>query len=268
GSIFSDSASCVTPNDSSGHDNRGAGDGGLRPRCGEVYVLYGSRDWPATIDLNAPPASATHVIGAHSGDLLGSQLHSADINGGGKTDPKMGALQATAPDDRGSTGAVYVVYGSAGVPGARIDLANPQASGLRITTIYGENNLDCAGDSVRSYDINRDGMSDLFIGSPENTFDINGEERENAGDTKGSFGRPDFLPEVIKLYAPPAGIRIFRLAGAHGEDQGLLGGDEFSYRLCGADVDGDGYVDYIANAMHGDGFAQQVTNGGNVYIFS
>ncbi|HMG34372.1 MAG TPA: hypothetical protein VKM94_10575 [Blastocatellia bacterium] len=268
GSIFRDSASYVSPNDSSGHDNRGASDGGLRPRCGEVYVLYGSHNWPALIDLSSPPANATHVIGANSGDLLGSQLHSGDINGDGRTDLIMGALQATAPDGRGNTGAVYVVYGSPGIVGATIDLADPQASGLRITSIYGEQALDCAGDSVRSYDINRDGMFDLFIGSPENTFDIGSEEREDAGDTKVIFGRAGFLPEVIKLYDPPPGLQIFRLAGAHGEDQGVLGGDEFSYRLCGADVDGDGYTDYIANAMHGDGFADRVANGGNVYIFS
>jgi len=137
-----------------------------------------------------------------------------------------------------------------------------------VAAIYGEHDLDCAGDSVRTYDINKDGLSDLFIGSPERTFTINGEEREDAGVTEIIFGQRDFLPSVIKLYSPPASPPIFRLAGAHGELQGMAGGDEFSYRLTGADVDGDGYIDYVANAMHGDGFNNGVLNGGNVYIFS
>jgi len=276
GSIFRDSASYVAASPSDvppgfplvGHDSRGASFGGQRPGCGEVYVLYGAHTWPATIDLRTPPANATHVIGAMSGDLLGSQLHSADLNGDGKTELIMGALQATSPD-MPATGAVYIVYGSPGVAGATIDLANPHGSGLRITSIYGEQTLDCAGDSVRSFDINRDGMSDLFIGSPENTFSVGGERREDAGDTNVIFGQHDFLPEIIKLYElSPSGPRVFRLAGAHGKDQGVAGGDEFSYRLTGADVDGDGYIDYIANAMHGDGFGNALMNAGNVYIFS
>ncbi len=270
GSINRDSASYVTPEDHlSGHDAKAASFGGLRPACGEAYVIYGQRNWPATISLSDPPKNSTHVIGANNFDFLGSQLHSGDLNGDGRTDLVIGALRATAPDNQGQTGAVYVIYGSATLPGATIDLANPDASGERVATIYGEHALDCAGDSVRTYDINKDGLSDLFIGSPERTFTMpNGELREDAGVTEIIYGQRDFLPAVIKLYDPPASPPIFRLAGAHGNDQGMAGGDEFSYRLAGADVDGDGYIDYVANAMHGDGFNNGVLNGGNVYIFS
>lgn len=268
GSIFRDSGSYVTPNDQdSGHNNFGASLPG-RPGCGAAYVIYGQQNWPANIDLRTPPPSATHVIGAHAFDLLGSQVHSGDLNGDGRNDLVLGALQAIAPDNKGKTGAVYVIYGAPNLPGSTIDLADPDSSGLRVTTIYGEHHLDCAGDSVRTYDINRDGLSDLFIGSPERTFDIGSEEREDAGVTEIIYGQRDFLPAVIKLYDPPASPRIFRLAGAHGDIQGIAGGDEFSYRLTGGDVDGDGYIDYIANAMHGDGFNNSLTNAGNVYIFS
>ena len=268
GSIFRDSGSYVTPNDQdSGHNNFGASLPG-RPGCGAAYVIYGQPNWPANIDLRTPPVSATHVIGAHAFDLLGSQVHSGDLNGDGRNDLVLGALQAMAPDNKGKTGAVYIVYGAPNLVGSTIDLADPDSSGLRVTTIYGEHHLDCAGDSVRTYDINKDGLSDLFIGSPERTFDIGSEEREDAGVTEIIYGQRDFLPSVIKLYDPPASPRIFRLAGAHGELQGIAGGDEFSYRLTGGDVDGDGYIDYIANAMHGDGFNNSLTNAGNVYIFS
>lgn len=268
GSIDRDSGFYVAPNIGGGHNFFAASFNGQRPLCGEAYVIYGQGNWPATINLSSPPQNATHVIGANPTDFLASQLHSGDVNGDGRTDLIIGALLATAPDNRGQTGAVYVIYGSATLPGATIDLANPSASGQRVTAIYGEHVLDCAGDSVRTYDINKDGLSDLFIGSPERTFDLNGEEREDAGVTELIYGQRDFLPAVIKLYDPPASPRIFRLAGAHGEEQGVEGGDEFSYRLAGADVDGDGYIDYIANAMHGDGLGNSVLNGGNVYIFS
>lgn len=262
GSIDRDSASYVTPDIQNGHNFFAASFGGLRDLCGEAYVIYGQRNWPATIDLSSPPANATHVIGANAHDFLASQLHSGDINGDGRTDLIIGALLATAPDSMGQTGAVFVVYGSPTLAGKTIDLANPSASGERVTAIYGEHVLDCAGDSVRTYDINRDGLSDLFIGSPERTFTVPGEpEREEAGVTELIFGQRDFLPPVIKLYDPPASPRIFRLAGAQDDD-------EFSYRLAGADVDGDGYIDYIANAMHGDGFGDGVLDGGEVYVFS
>jgi hypothetical protein len=267
GSILRDSASYVTPSDSSGHDSRAADFNGLRPFCGEAYVIYGQRNWPPDIFLASPPLNSTHVIGAHAGDFLGSQVHSGDVNGDGRNDLIIGALHAEAPDNQGKTGAVYVIYGSASLAGATIDLASPDVSGQHITTVYGEHALDCAGDSVRTYDINKDGLSDLFIGSPERTFTL-GEMREDAGVTEIIYGQRDFLPPVVKLYDPPDGLPIFRLAGAHGDGQGVAGGDEFSYRLTGADVDGDGYVDYIANAMHGDGFANTKLNAGNVYIFS
>jgi len=270
GSIDRDSASYVTPDDqTTGHNFNAASFGGQRPGCGEAFVIYGQRNWPAVIDLRSPPPNATHIIGANNFDFLGAELHSGDINGDGRTDLIIGALQAMAPDNQGKTGAVYVIYGSATLPRAIIDLANPDASGQRVATIYGEHDLDCAGDSVRTYDINKDGLSDLFIGSPERTFTMpNGELREGAGVTEIIYGQRDFLPPVIKLYDPPASPPIFRLAGAHGDLQGIAGGDEFSYRLAGADVDGDGYIDYVANAMHGDGLNNGILNGGNVYIFS
>jgi FG-GAP repeat protein len=273
GSINRDSASYVSPSDDTGHDARAADDGGQRSQCGEAYVIYGQHNWPAVTDLRNPDASnpvvkSTHIIGAHEFDFLGSQVHSGDLNGDGHTDLVIGALRATAPDNQGQTGAVYVIYGSATLPGSTIDMANPDASGQRVSTIYGENNLDCAGDSVRTYDINKDGLSDLFIGSPERTFTINGEDREDTGVTEIIYGQRDFLPSVIKLYDPPVSPPIFRLAGAHGKIDGVRDGDEFSYRLAGIDVDGDGYIDYIANAMHGDGLNGDMTDGGNVYIFS
>src|SRR6185295_7018276 len=213
-------------------------------------------------------ANATHIIGAHAEDYLGSQVHSGDLNGDGRTDLVIGALRALAPDGKGQTGAVYVIYGSPNLPGATIDLLNPAASAFAITSIYGEHNLDCAGDSVRTYDINKDGLSDLFVGSPERTFEVNGEDRDDAGVTEIIYGQRDFLPAVVKFYDPPASPRIFPLAGAHGAGQGVDGGDEFSYRLAGGDVDGDGYIDYISNAMHGDGIFNRYQNAGNVYIFS
>jgi hypothetical protein len=264
GSIFRDSGSFIDVNQAGGHNSFGASNGGTRIRCGEAFVVYGQSNWPALTDLKTPPATATHIIGAITGDLLGSQVHSGDVNGDGKTDLILGALQAVAPDNRGGTGAVYVIYGSPNLMGARIDLAGPDSPNIRISRIYGDRAGDCAGDSVRTYDINKDGFSDLFVGSPEHTFMINGEERANTGATMVIFGQSDFLPPVIKFFDPPTTPKLFMLAGNEGPD----GGDEFSYRLAGADVDGDGYLDYLANSMHGDGFSDGLTNAGQVQVFS
>jgi hypothetical protein len=264
GSIFRDSGSYNTPTADNGHESQGASNGGGRLGCGEAFVIYGQTNWPALTDLKNPPSTATHIIGAQAFDLLGSQVHSGDVNGDGKTDIIIGALQAKAPDNRGNTGAVYVIYGSPAVIGARIDLAAADPPNIRITRIYGDRPGDCAGDSVRAYDINKDGFSDLFVGSPEHTFMINGEMREDTGATMVIFGQSDFLPPVIKFFDPPVTPKLYMLAG----NEALDGGDEFSYRLAGADVDGDGYIDYLANSMHGDGFNDSSINAGQVQIFS
>lgn len=264
GSIFRDSGSFIDVNNAGGHNSFGASNGGTRERGGEAFVIYGQSNWPTLTDLKTPPATATHIIGASAFDLLGSQVHSGDVNGDGKTDVIIGALQALAPDNRGRTGAVYVIYGSPNLVGARIDLAAADSPAIRITRIYGDRPGDCAGDSVRTYDINKDGFSDLFVGSPEHTFMINGEMREDTGATMVIFGQSDFLPPVIKFYDPPTTPKLYMLAG----NESLDGGDEFSYRLAGADVDGDGYVDYLANSMHGDGFNDGITNAGQVQVFS
>jgi hypothetical protein len=63
-------------------------------------------------------------------------------------------------------------------------------------------------------------------------------------------------------------MTIYRLAGAEGDGQSAYGGFTFSYRITGADIDGDGYIDYIANAMHGNGATGATQHTGNVYIFS
>ena len=263
GSIFRDSGSYVSPGVESGHNSFGANFNGQRLRCGEAYVIYGKSNW-TDVDLHVPPATATRIIGAREGDLLGSQLHSADLNGDGKTELIIGALQATAPDQRGNTGAVYVIYGGSPLHGLTIDLAQPDPPGITISRLYGEKAGDCAGDSVRSYDINKDGLSDLFIGSPEYEFALGGVNRSNAGNTVVIFGQRDVLPPVIKFYDPPASPKLYMLTGSSSVD----GGDEFSYRLAGADVDGDGYTDYLANAMHGDGINDGLTNAGQVHVFS
>ncbi|HXG67462.1 MAG TPA: hypothetical protein VNO70_20325, partial [Blastocatellia bacterium] len=67
-SIFRDSGSYVTPDDQvSGHNDFGGSFDGRRARCGEVYVLWGSQNWPAVIDLSNRPANSARVIGANSG---------------------------------------------------------------------------------------------------------------------------------------------------------------------------------------------------------
>lgn len=269
GSIFRDSASFISPQqEEGGHNQRGANLNGQRPGCGEAYVVYGKSNW-TNVDLHNPPANATRVIGAREGDLLGSQIHSADLNGDGKTELIIGALQAQSPvnDVRGKTGAVYVLYGGAALQGLTIDLSQPDPAGVYVSRIYGENHLDCAGDSVRSYDINKDGLSDLFVGSPEYVVNLNGVNRENAGNTVLIYGQRELLPPIIKFYDPPTSPKLYMLVGGAGTTFGE-GGDEFSYRLAGGDVDGDGYTDYIANAMHGDGFNNAINNTGQVHVFS
>ena len=106
----------------------------------------------------------------------------------------IGALQALAPDNVGKTGAAYIVYGAPALVGATIDLANPQASGLHMTTFMATpSRLRRRLGSLLRHKQRR--QSELFIGSPERTFEVNGEEREDTGVTELIYGQCDFLPE-------------------------------------------------------------------------
>ncbi len=82
--------------------------------AGAVFLVFGSSalispvgGWSTAELLTAPGVSAVRFVGENAGDLAGSNIASADVDGDGYSD-----LLIAAPGAEGGRGAVYLIYGS------------------------------------------------------------------------------------------------------------------------------------------------------------
>ena len=102
----------------------GLGDPDGRGNAGYAYVVFGSDDpWSASVDLGSLTSSqGFRINGALAGDSAGYSVSGAgDINGDGIADIVIGARGA---DPNGAnSGTTYVVFGSAGLGSADIELS-------------------------------------------------------------------------------------------------------------------------------------------------
>ncbi|WP_442941844.1 hypothetical protein [Nostoc sp.] len=112
-------------------------------------------------DLNG--ANGFAINGINKGDLSGFSVSSAgDINSDGIDDLIIGARSASP--NAFLSGQSYVVFGSKGVFGAKLNLST--LNGTNGFAINGINEVDLSGSSVSSAgDINGDGIDDLIIGA-------------------------------------------------------------------------------------------------------
>lgn len=135
-----------------------------RDESGSVYVVFGRGG--GAVDLAGFGAAANRdgyrIDGAHAGDQAGvSTAGAGDVNGDGRADTLVGALNAAALGRRRS-GAAYVVFGK--TSSASIDLSAFRGKGYAILgAAYG----DAAGTSVGSAgDVDGDGAPDALVGAP------------------------------------------------------------------------------------------------------
>jgi hypothetical protein len=220
---------------------------------GEAYVVFGVRgERPQAIDLRSPPPSAAIIWGVSSGDVWGEELFGGDFNGDGYGDVLIGALTSDGLEGFNS-GALALILGSPALPGARIELAGPPAG---TTIFYGRRN-SIAGDTAMLIDINRDGKDDLIIGSPQGAP----MSRVNAGIVDIFFGTSTALPAIIELRDPPAAFLPYQVFGAEA-------GDMLAYSMAYGDVDGDGVIDPIINAMGADGNDNVLDRAGDAFVLS
>ena len=105
-----------------GHDVNGDGIGDIilgtgfargpdngRDRSGEAYVIFGSADLAATLDL-AVGSHDVALFGAEAGDHFGSAVGMGDLNGDGSEEMIVVASQADGPENaRPGAGEVYVI---------------------------------------------------------------------------------------------------------------------------------------------------------------
>ncbi len=228
---------------------RWADPGGMA-EAGAAYVLFGAKDaasW-GTVDLAAERPGLTVLRGVHPGDNAGDRMNVGDVDGDGFGDLLVGAAGTDTPDGN-QAGAVYVVFGSAGMNArAVIDLV-PKTG--EIVAIYGEHENDLLSMPF-SGDVNGDGLDDLIVAAHSTV--LNGKYHVGSGYL--FFGSADLRKrEAVDLRSP--GMDMVRIDGD--DANGYLGvsGDT-------GDIDGDGFDDIVISAHNSS--PEGRTGAGKVYV--
>ena len=249
--------------------------------AGRSYIYFGGSSMNTTVDVI--------LTGAAAGDEFGTSVSSAgDVNGDGFTDVIVGAYL----NDGGgaNAGRAYIYYGGSVMNNtADILLTGETVSSWFGTSVAnaGDVNGDGFGDVIvgargfnsftgRAYiyygGISMNSVADvIFTGTASN--DRFSTSLSNAGDING-----DGYSDVI-IGAPLADFftltdagRIFIYYGGASMDNisditmsGFAAGDNFGYSVSAADINFDGYSDFIVGAYLNDVGG---TNAGRVYVFN
>ena len=136
--------------------------------AGAVDIIYGGPGiLGSSVDLNTNGVISAHgetrILPGAGGQLLGSAVASGDVDGDGLDDVLIGS-----PSGHG-TGQVHIVYGSALLPGTVITL-NVNAAGAGDTLVLGQGLAESTGAALATGDVNADGLADVIIGAPGQTF--------------------------------------------------------------------------------------------------
>ncbi|NNL03880.1 MAG: hypothetical protein HKO85_01235 [Xanthomonadales bacterium] len=196
---------------------------------GAVYLIFGTdQGFESPIDLSLP--GDYHVIAGieENADAGSSVAGAGDVNGDGTDDLVIGARFAN-----GSSGAAYVVFGSAGELPGSFDVLNG-ANGFAMASVgLG----DVLGQSVAGgFDLNGDGYDDIAIGAP-----LAGEENNYTGKAYIVFGSNQPFGATLNLNA---------LDGSNGLTiNGAADQDNFGESVAVAgNIDLEGFDDLIIGA--------------------
>lgn len=190
---------------------------------GAAYVVFGKNTTTPVLLGSVAAGSGGFRIKGMAGDHAGAVLTGlGDVNGDGKADILVGAP--------GSDSA-YVVFGKSGT--AEVDLADV-ANGVGGFRVLAESGGDLARLSVAGgADLNRDGISDFVIGTPDN-----GEGGSQGGAAYVVWGGG---AGTVDLALVAQGIGGAKVVG----DAGSLTGATVAIT---SDVDGDGTADLMIGA--------------------
>ncbi len=227
-----------------------------RTDAGEAYIIYGSSNLPATIDL-ASGDEDVRIYGATAGDNLPSAMVVADLDGDGVADLILSSTRADgASGTESSIGEAYVIYGSDSLP-STIDLGSNDED----VTIYGATAQDrlTEGGAMETGDLNQDGIFDLILGARRG--DGPSDDRSGAGEVYVIFGSSS-LPSTLDL-----------AGGDDGDQDVIIYGDDLGDNLSldgaieVADVNGDGTDDLIVGTAQADGPNGNRGSAGEAYVF-
>lgn len=218
--------------------------------AGYVNVFYGQPEGISTINAQGwDQTSATVIFSAGPDEKFGSTLASGDFNGDGEMDLAIGAPLEDIGGVKLNAGSVTVMYGSP------VGLANS----LTLYIEQGRDGVagvsaaeDLFGSSLAAGDFNRDGYTDLAIGSPNDDLF----PAENCGAVNVLFGSRSGLTPQDQEY-------IFQGATL---SQQLGANDNFGAALTAGDYNQDSYVD-LAVGVPGEDF-DEIAGVGIVHVLS
>ena len=192
---------------------------GYSSNTGRAYIFYNDGSIPTT----AATADVT-ITGNTSSDFFSSSLASGDFNADGEIDLAVGAYNYSS-----TTGRVYIFYNDGSIP---------TTAGTADVTITGESS-SAFGNSLVAGDLNRDGQTDLVVGSYQYT---------------SSTGRAYIFYNdgSIPTTAATADVTL----------TGQTTGDNFGYALTVGDFNVDGKPDLVVGAY---GYSGQR---GRVYMYT
>ncbi len=203
--------------------------------AGIVYLVYGESSMPDTINLSNVSADV-QILGAESGDRLGTGVAIGDMNIDGHQDIIVGAPYAASVNG-GDAGEIYVIAGASYLdPTFDLNSRPPEmlVSGAALN--------DYTGSALAVGDVNADGHGDLLIGVPN--ADVGG--GIEAGISYVIYGRSP-LPPWMDLGVGHADITIY----------GVLDNDLVGQAMAVGDINSDGFGEIIIGATGVD------TPGGN-----
>ncbi len=252
----------------------GDGPGNARYNAGDTYVIFGGPqlrgqtvDLAARIDPNtgAPrDTSITVIYGPDPNDLLGEEIATGDLNGDGQDDLVLGTLIGSGPNNQYEGGGeAWVIYTDENFAGRMIDLSNPLNDAV---VVYVDQADSKGGDTLRVADFDGDGFNDLAYGAPN--YDAVGYDlipRRNAGLLAILYGQAGGFPHdgrsITLPSEQPNDLRVRYVVGADENDM-------MAYAIAVYDINGDGYIDIIPNAMGGDGANNTSANAGEIYVLN
>jgi hypothetical protein len=227
---------------------------GERADGGVAYVIFGSSELTGTLDL-ASGEGFLPIWGADGNDWLGFVLTAADVNGDGVDDLLISARNADGPDNsRNNCGEVYVILGSAELPGT-MDIAEETQD----VTLIGSDPNDLFGHSLASGDVNGDDLADVLVGAPAAAAN----SREKAGKVLVFLGSAQWPASV------DAGLGQQQMSIPGRQKMTILGAepdDELGFSVASGDINGDGRDDIIGGALLADGPDNAREDGGEAHV--